>query len=94
MDDDNFKGTAFVMNITNKQHIETTTRMIEEKVRDKGLHIMINNAGIGDLGPIEWMTEDDLRRISDINLWGHINTIKAMLPLVKRAHGRIVNVSR
>ena len=93
-DDENFIGTAFIMDITNRQHIDTATEMIEEKVEGKGLDIMINNAGIGDLGPIEWMEEEDLRKISEVNVWGHVNTIKAMLPLVKKAGGRIINVSR
>jgi len=90
-DDDNFKGTAFVMNITNQQDIDQAREMIAEVVGDKGLDILFNNAGVFSPGPIEWQTEDDFKMPMEVNVWGHVKVIKAMLPLVKKCRGRIIN---
>lgn len=58
-----------------------------------GLWAVVNNAGIMSLGPIEWYTMDDFRKMADVNLWGLIEVTKTFLPLVKKAEGRIVNFS-
>lgn len=92
-DDNNFKGTAFLMNVTKKEDIETAKCMIEYEVKDKGLWCLFNNAGVFEPGPIEWMSEEDMRRSTDINLWGAVNVTKAMLPMVKKARGRIINTT-
>ena len=92
-DDDNFKGMAFIMNITKKEDINNARNIIEEKVKDKGLSCLLNNAGIYQPGPIEWMSEEDMKNTMDINLWGAVNVTKVMIPLVKKARGRIVNTT-
>jgi len=92
-DDDNFKGTAFVMNVTKKEDIEAAKCMIEEVVKEEGLWCLFNNAGIGEPGPIEWLSEEDMLRTIDVNLWGAVNVTKAMLPMLKKARGRIVNTT-
>lgn len=58
----------------------------------KGLWGLVNNAGMLQIGPIEWQSLDDFRRIADVNLWGTIAVTKTFLPLVKHGKGRIVNM--
>ena len=36
---------------------------------------------------------EDYKKMADVNLWGLIEVTKSFLPLVKKAEGRIVNVS-
>jgi len=91
--DEEFHGTAFQMNVTNKDDIAAATTMITERCGEKGLKFLFNNAGIGQFGPIEWLSEEDLRRTSEVNLWGHINVTKAVLPLIKKSRGRIINTT-
>ena len=67
--------------------------MIEEVIKDSGLWCLINNAGIGHGGLIEWTFAEDFSRVMDVNLWGHVNVTKAMLPFLKRARGRIINMT-
>lgn len=33
-----------------------------------------------------------MKQVVDVNLWGTVSVTKMFLPLVKRAHGRIVNI--
>lgn len=54
----------------------------------------MNNAGIAlPVGPTEWMTKDDFKKVLDVNLLGLVDVTLNMLPLIRRAHGRVVNVS-
>ncbi len=57
------------------------------------IDVLINNAGVCMTGPIEHTTLDDWHRIIDVNLWGYIHTIHALLPhFLQRGSGTIVNV--
>lgn len=57
------------------------------------IDVLINNAGICMSGPVENTTLDDWRKILDVNLWGYIYTINALLPyFLERQAGTIVNV--
>ena len=58
-----------------------------------GLWAVVNNAGVGFPGLIEWETVEGMKRTVDINLWGMVSITKAFLPLLKRTKGRVVNVA-
>jgi NAD(P)-dependent dehydrogenase (short-subunit alcohol dehydrogenase family) len=58
-----------------------------------GLDALINNAGIGVGGPLELVSQEDLRRQFDINVLAQVAVTQALLPALRRAHGRIVFVS-
>jgi len=58
-----------------------------------GLWGLVNNAGIVLIGPIEWIPLEKSKHIADINLWGMIDVTKTFLPLVKKARGRVINLS-
>jgi 3alpha(or 20beta)-hydroxysteroid dehydrogenase len=56
--------------------------------------VLINNAGINPLNPIETLEEEEFRRVLDVNLIGQFLGIKAVLPSMKAAGGgSIVNIS-
>jgi len=56
--------------------------------------ILVNNAGCHGKGPIETMTEEDYRRVIDVNQVGTFLGIKAVIPSMrKRGRGSIINVS-
>ena len=54
---------------------------------------MVNVAGIGMVRPLEYATVDDLHEIFEVNVFGQIAVIQAFLPLLRKARGRIVNIS-
>jgi clavulanate-9-aldehyde reducatase len=59
-----------------------------------GLHILINNAGVMLLGPVNGADVSEWRRMLDINLWALLVCTHAALPLIERSGGGdIVNVS-
>lgn len=59
-----------------------------------GLWGLVNNAGIATpSAPNEWLTKDDFVKVLDVNLVGLIEVTLSLLPLVRRAQGRVVNVA-
>ena len=58
------------------------------------IDILINNAGSGFAGPIEEMSIKDAKHLFDINFFGHIDLIQAVLPSMrKNKRGIIVNIT-
>lgn len=58
------------------------------------IDVLINVAGIMSVGPIDAMTMDDFRAAMETNCWGHLNTIRAVLPAMRlRGWGRICNIA-
>lgn len=70
-------------------------RAVEQVFEKEGrIDILINNAGMGISGAFEFTDECDARRLMDVNLFGMNNTIRAVLPHMRKAgKGRIVNLS-
>ena len=58
------------------------------------IDVLINNAGSGFVGPIEEMSIKDAKHLFDINFFGHIDLIQAVLPSMrKNKRGIIVNIT-
>lgn len=57
------------------------------------LDALVNNAGIGVLGPVEEMAPDELRRNLDVNLVAPMALARACLPWLRAAGGAVVQVS-
>lgn len=56
--------------------------------------IVVNNAGVISVGPVETVTRADFQRAMDIMFFGAVNTIWAVLPQMRaRRSGRIVNIT-
>jgi short-subunit dehydrogenase len=58
-----------------------------------GLDVLINNAGLIKVGPINTMTSADFQQAMAVNFWGPLYTTNAALPLMRASgRGRIVNI--
>jgi NAD(P)-dependent dehydrogenase (short-subunit alcohol dehydrogenase family) len=64
-----------------------------EVERRGGLHGLVNNAGIAVIGPLEYLPVGELRRQLEVNVVAQLAVTQACLPALRRARGRIVNVS-
>ena len=45
------------------------------------------------MAPNQWLTKQDFVKILEVNLLGVIDVTLSLLPLVRKARGRVVNVS-
>lgn len=58
------------------------------------IDVLINNAGIIQVGPLDQMTYADFQQAMNVHFWGALHGIQAVLPHMKqRRGGRIVNIS-
>jgi short-subunit dehydrogenase len=58
------------------------------------IDVLINNAGMVDVGPVGVLTRTDFERDMATNFWGPLNVILAVLPHMRpRGEGRIVNIA-
>ena len=64
-----------------------------DELGDGPLAGLVNNAGIAVAAPVEFLPIDRLRQQLEINLIGQVAVTQAFLPALRRARGRIVNVS-
>ncbi|KAF7656962.1 hypothetical protein LDENG_00033480 [Lucifuga dentata] len=75
------------MDVTDRQSIlDAQDRIVEKRV-----DILVCNAGVGLLGPLEVHSLDVMRQILEVNILGTIQTIQAFLPQMKdQGHGHIL----
>jgi len=81
-----------ILDVSNR---DDTRRVIEEitrEVGDRGLQALVNNAGVGAGGPVEYVTEEDWRWVFDVNFFGVVALTQAAIPLLRTGHGRIVHI--
>jgi NAD(P)-dependent dehydrogenase (short-subunit alcohol dehydrogenase family) len=58
------------------------------------IDVLINNAGVIQVGPLESQTQADFEDAMRIHFWGPFYTMRAVMPEMKRRRdGRIVNIS-
>jgi short-subunit dehydrogenase len=56
--------------------------------------VLVNNAGVIQVGPLEVMTLEDFEQAMAVHFWGPLYTTLAVLPQMRaRRDGRIVNIS-
>jgi NAD(P)-dependent dehydrogenase (short-subunit alcohol dehydrogenase family) len=63
-----------------------------EALGNAPLHGLVNNAGTALAMPLEFLPLDQLRGQLEVNLVGHVAVTQALLPNLRSARGRIVNV--
>ena len=85
--------TPILLDVTDAAAVEQASKDVAAQVGDAGLWGLVNNAGMGLGGPIEFVDSDEWRRQFEVNVFGPAAMIRSFLPLVRQAKGRIVNVS-
>lgn len=80
--------TPVILDVTHESHIAAL-----DEALPPNLDAVVNNAGIVVAGPMEYVTPADLRSQFDINVVGQIAVTQAVLPRLRKSHGRIVFIS-
>lgn len=57
------------------------------------LDVVIANAGVGHLAPVDVLTEQQWKETIDINLTGVFNTVKASIDALKKSKGYIITIA-
>ncbi|XP_004081789.1 retinol dehydrogenase 7 [Oryzias latipes] len=82
------------LDVTKSESVAKAAAFIKTLVEEKGLWAVVNNAGVGvPSGPNDWLTIEDFKSMLAVNLNGVIDITLSVLPLIKKARGRVVNVA-
>nr|XP_020662112.1 retinol dehydrogenase 7-like isoform X1 [Pogona vitticeps] len=82
-----------ILDVTSTESVAAATKWVKGCVGDKGLWGLVNNAGVAiPTAPNEWLTKEDFAKVININLLGMIDVTLHMLPLLRKAKGRVINM--
>ena len=84
---------VLLLDVTDSDSITAASRTLTEALPEAGLAGLVNNAGISVAGPLELLPLAEVRTQFEVNVIGALAMTQALLPLLRRARGRIVNIS-
>ncbi|KAJ8352446.1 hypothetical protein SKAU_G00239220 [Synaphobranchus kaupii] len=86
--------TTIHLDVANTESVNKAAASIKTKVGEKGLWAVVNNAGVSvPSANCDWLTIEDYKSMFEVNLNGVIAVTLSVLPLIKKARGRVVNVA-
>ena len=87
-------GRAIPLAVDVTDRTSVIERMKEVAESQGSIDVLVNNAGIGLLSPVDGMDPEELKRIFEVNFFGLIWCTQAVLPyMIRQNSGRIVNIS-
>ena len=87
-------GQAFgrLLDVTEVEAIPATVAQVEAELGP--IDVLVNNAGYGHEGVMEESSLEDLRRQFEVNVFGAVAMMKAVLPFMRqRRRGHIINIT-
>lgn len=84
--------THLKCDITDEEQVKAAVAQV--MAENGRIDILINNAGFGISGAVEFTETEDARRLFDVNFFGMVRMNRAVLPIMRQqGGGRIVNMS-
>ncbi|MEU4164789.1 SDR family oxidoreductase [Actinoplanes sp. NPDC026670] len=80
-----------ILDITEPEQVQALAARVAADPR--GLHALVNNAGIQVNGPVEALPLEQWRHVFEVNLFGHVAVTQALLPALLHNRGRVINIS-
>jgi len=81
------------MDVTDPASIERAAHGVGQRLGERRLLAVVNNAGVPAVGPVELVDPEEVRRLFEVNVFGVVRVSQAFLPLLRLWRGRIVNMS-
>jgi NAD(P)-dependent dehydrogenase (short-subunit alcohol dehydrogenase family) len=86
------RATAVRLDVTDIEAIEPVVAGIEKTIGP--VDVLINNAGYGHEGTLEESPIEEMRRQFEVNVFGAVGMMKAVLPFMRRrGAGHIINIT-
>src|SRR5688572_11505531 len=84
---------TMTMDVTKEADIARVRERIVEVTEGRGLDVLVNNAGYGLIGPLDVLSDADVRKQFDTNVFGLLAVTRAFVPEMRaRGAGRIIHV--
>jgi NAD(P)-dependent dehydrogenase (short-subunit alcohol dehydrogenase family) len=89
------RGASVVTIAGDVRDADDVERAVRETLATFGaVDVLVNNAGVIQVGPFANMSDADFAESLDVHFWGPLHAIRAVLPgMRRRGSGRIVNVA-
>jgi NAD(P)-dependent dehydrogenase (short-subunit alcohol dehydrogenase family) len=85
--------TPVILDVTDPDSIAHSSQVIHKATDGAGLVGLVNNAGISVACVLEYIPLDRLRQQFEVNVFGQLVVTQAMLPMLRQARGRLINIS-
>ncbi len=82
---------TYKLDITSVENIKEFSGWIQKE--GFSIDVLINNAGYYDMFPISESDPEKLKKIFEVNAFGTVNMVRAMLPFLVKSKGRVINIS-
>jgi NAD(P)-dependent dehydrogenase (short-subunit alcohol dehydrogenase family) len=80
------------LDVTSEKERADAVRLVDQELSGR-LDCLVNNAGYGLFGSLEDISERQLREQMEVNFFGTALMTRALLPALRRAQGRVINLS-
>jgi len=81
--------------VTSTRSVNASAKKVQKELGEAGLDLLINNAGIANMGigVIEGLDIDRGKVAFEVNTWGSVRVLQAFLPMIRKnaPHSRIIN---
>ncbi|KAA9339082.1 SDR family NAD(P)-dependent oxidoreductase [Hymenobacter busanensis] len=86
------QGRGLVCDVTNEAQVK---QAVADAIHTLGhIDVVVNNAGYGSLGSIEEIDAAEVQRQFDVNVFGPLHVLRAVLPhLRQRRSGHVLNIT-
>jgi NAD(P)-dependent dehydrogenase (short-subunit alcohol dehydrogenase family) len=81
-----------ICDVTDEAAVNSWVNSVSSEVGSSGLDVLVSNAGILTVGPLETISLDRVRQAFEVNVFGSLAVINAFLPALRAAKGRIIQV--
>jgi NAD(P)-dependent dehydrogenase (short-subunit alcohol dehydrogenase family) len=78
--------------ITDQHAVTAWVGKVSDELGERGLDVLISNAGTLTPGPLEVIPLNDIRREFEVNVFGAMAVINGFLPALRKSRGRIVQI--
>lgn len=82
------------LDVCSEDSIAQSVKEVAKLTSDRGPDVLLNNAGYGELGPLDIVSDAAMRRQFDVNVFGLMAVTRSYLPkMQERREGRIINIA-
>jgi NAD(P)-dependent dehydrogenase (short-subunit alcohol dehydrogenase family) len=83
---------VYACDVTDKAQMDEPIQAVQSRFGP--IDVLVNNAGVISVGPLETMTLDDYKESLETHFWGPLYAMMSVLPEMRSSKaGRIVNIS-
>eukprot|EP00026_Physarum_polycephalum_P011935 Phypoly_transcript_12185.p1 GENE.Phypoly_transcript_12185~~Phypoly_transcript_12185.p1 ORF type:complete len:334 (+),score=55.08 Phypoly_transcript_12185:88-1089(+) len=80
------RSKAIFMDVTDPVSLEKAAQTVETELQKANLGLigLVNNAGVAVNGPLDALSESEIRNCIEVNVFGVLNSTNAFLPLLRK----------